>query len=146
VLGAIPTAVQALLGPIASALPIPVGNIICTQVPGPREALYLMGHRMLSCYPYVPLGGEFGMNCAVLTYNDTAHFGFSGDAHAIPDLHVLPKYLLESFEELRRASGVKTPRPRRQVSRAPGPPAAMPERKPPDKVVAEKVMTAIAGD
>lgn len=115
-LGTIPPAVQALLGPIASSLPIPAGNIICTQVPGPREPLYFIGHQLLSCYPYVPIGGEFGMNCAVLTYNDVAHFGFSADVHAVPDLATVPKLLLESFEDLNKVSGVKrhrAPRPRR---------------------------------
>jgi diacylglycerol O-acyltransferase len=143
VLGTIPTAIQAALGPIASALPIPVGNIICTQVPGPREPLYLMGHRMLSCYPYVPVGGEFGMNCAVLTYNDTAHFGFSGDAHAIPDLDVLPKLLQASFEELKKASGVRTPGKRRmRRTRITGD-----ELRIPPKVEEElKTMSAVAGD
>lgn len=108
VLGAIPPPVQALLGPLASALPIPAGNIICTQVPGPHEPLYLIGRRMLSCYPYVPIGGEFGMNVAVLTYNDVAHFGFSADVHAVPDLARIPKLLSQSFEELKKASGLKT--------------------------------------
>jgi diacylglycerol O-acyltransferase len=106
-LGTIPPAVQALLAPIASSLPIPAGNIICTQVPGPREPLYLMGHQLVSCYPYVPIGGEFGLNCAVLTYNDVAHFGFSADVHAVPDLSLMPKLLLQSFEELKKVAGVK---------------------------------------
>ncbi len=155
VLGAIPTAVQAMLGPIASALPIPAGNIICTQVPGPREPLYLMGHRMLNCYPYVPIGGEFGMNCAVLTYNDVAHFGFSGDLQAVPDLHVMPKFLLAAFEELKKVSGMKkarTRRVRKGSAKVAPEVVTMPVRKEPEKVaeqesqVDEKDLTAIAGD
>lgn len=138
VLGAIPVPVQAMLGPIASALPIPAGNIICTQVPGPREPLYLMGRRMLNCYPHVPIGGEFGMNVAVLTYNDVAHFGFSGDAHAIPDLQRMPKLLTQAFEELKKASGVKTARIRRKV-------APIVERKEPESVQESTAMAA-AGD
>lgn len=156
-LGAIPTSVQAMLGPIASALPIPVGNIICTQVPGPREPLYLMGHRMLSCYPYVPIGGELGMNCAVLTYNDVAHFGFSGDVSAMPDLRVMPKYLTEAFEELKRASGVRKRPTLRRERVKPYAPITVPdvitvpvrpdpEPKAPKDVEEEKTLAAIAGD
>ncbi len=151
-LGAIPTYVQAMLGPIASALPIPVGNIICTQVPGPREPLYLLGHRMLSCYPYVPIGGELGMNCAVLTYNDVAHFGFSGDVGAVPDLRLMPKYLIEAFAELKKVSGIRkqrSPRERQQerISIAPDV-VAMPVRSKPaaKEVTEDKVLTAVAGD
>lgn len=128
VLGAIPPPVQALLGPLASALPIPAGNIICTQVPGPHEPLYLMGRRMLSCYPYVPIGGEFGMNVAVLTYNDVAHFGFSGDVHAVPDLARMPKLLVEAFEELKKSSGVKTKRTAVKRVRKAVEPAIVPEK------------------
>jgi diacylglycerol O-acyltransferase / wax synthase len=105
VLATVPTGVQALLGPIASQLPLSVCNLICTNVPGPRSALYLMGHELLSCYPYVPIGGEMGMNCAVITYNGMTYFGFTGDAGAIPDLHVVPKLLQRSFREFRKQAG-----------------------------------------
>ncbi len=40
---------------------------------------------MLSTYPYVPIGGEMGMNCAVMSYDGTLFVGFTGDAKAIPD-------------------------------------------------------------
>jgi diacylglycerol O-acyltransferase len=144
VLGTVPSAVQALLGPIASALPIPAGNIICTQVPGPREALYLMGHRLLSCYPYVPIGGEFGMNCAVLTYNDVAHFGFSGDVNAVPDLEIIPKLMVEAFEELKMASGIKKRRvPRTRKAKVI---PVVVERKQPAVAEEQKTMAAMAGD
>ena len=59
--------------------------MVCTNVPGPQYPLYLLGHKMLHCYPYVPVGGEMALNCAILTYNGTAYFGFSGEVHAAPD-------------------------------------------------------------
>jgi hypothetical protein len=65
---------------------------------------------MLACYPYVPIGGEMGMNCAVLTYNGTAYFGFTGDAHAIPDLQQFEKLLNQSFTELRKRLAGPAPR------------------------------------
>jgi len=42
-----------------------------------------------------------GINCAILTYNGTAFFGFTGDVHAAPDLKRLEKFVDESFAELR---------------------------------------------
>jgi hypothetical protein len=42
-----------------------------------------------------------GINCAILTYNGTAFFGFTGDVHAAPDLERLEKFVDESFAELR---------------------------------------------
>jgi hypothetical protein len=65
---------------------------------------------MLSTYPYVPIGGEMGMNCAVMSYNGTLFVGFTGDAKAIPDISQLPGFFAESFAELRDAAGVHIPK------------------------------------
>jgi diacylglycerol O-acyltransferase len=112
--GAVPNALQALVGPLISQLPLSLCNLICTNVPGPQVPLYFLGHRLLSCHPYVPIGGEMGMNCAVLTYDGTAFFGFTGDAHAIPDLRVLDKLLSTSFAEMLKSVGVRRARPNRE--------------------------------
>jgi diacylglycerol O-acyltransferase / wax synthase len=122
-LGAIPVPLQAAIGPVASQLPLSVSNLICTNVPGPHEALYLLGHKMLACYPYVPIGGEMGMNCAMLTYNGTAFFGFTGDVQAVPDLGSLPKLLLAGFAQLKKEVGMaEGKRPsRRRTKPAPTP-------------------------
>jgi len=69
---------------------------------------------MLRWYPYVPIGGEMGLNCAMLSYNGTAYFGFTGDAQAAPHLHRLEKFLSLSFTELQKAAGIKLPQQKRQ--------------------------------
>ncbi|HEX8926001.1 MAG TPA: WS/DGAT domain-containing protein, partial [Terriglobales bacterium] len=102
-LGTMPTPLQTLFCQILRQLPISLLNTICTNVPGPRNALYLMGHKLLSAYPYVPIGGEIGMNCAVLSYNGTLFVGFTGDAPAIPDIAKLAESFQESFVDLRNA-------------------------------------------
>ena len=105
-IGMFPTSVQGMIGPLASRLPVSAFNLVCTNVPGPQYQLYLLGNKMLHCYPYVPVGGEMALNCAILTYNGTAYFGFSGDAQAAPDLRRMEKLLEESFIELREAAGI----------------------------------------
>jgi diacylglycerol O-acyltransferase / wax synthase len=113
----VPTGVQALLGPIVSQLPLSVCNLICTNVPGPQLPLYLLGHKLLGCYPYVPIGGEMGMNCAVISYDGGMFFGFTGDAGAIPDLHMLPRLLQQSFKAFQQDAGIRTPRRRQSPPR-----------------------------
>ncbi|HEX4783659.1 MAG TPA: wax ester/triacylglycerol synthase family O-acyltransferase [Candidatus Sulfotelmatobacter sp.] len=108
-IGMFPTSVQGMTGPIISQLPITPFNMVCTNVPGPQFPLYLLGHKMLHCYPYVPVGGEMAVNCAILSYNGMVYFGFSGDVHAAPDLRKLEKLLTESFKELRMAVGIRQP-------------------------------------
>src|SRR5208282_905188 len=109
-IGMFPTAAQALGGHILSRLPFTPFNMVCTNVPGPQYPLYMLGHKMLHCYPYVPNGGEMALNCAILTYNGTAYFGFSGCSHAAPDLRRVETFLQLSFKELRDAAGVKPAR------------------------------------
>jgi len=128
-IGMFPTTLQGMAGPIASQLPVTPFNLVCTNVPGPQIPLYLLGHKMLHCYPYVPVGGEMAVNCAILSYNGTVYFGFSGDRHAAPDLRRLEKLLHESFVELRAALGIRSTQKtrgtrKRQAVRTPvlGPP------------------------
>ena len=108
-IGMLPGSLQGLVGPFASRLPVTPFNLVCTNVPGPQFPLYLLGHKMLHCYPYVPVGGEMAVNCAILSYNGTAYFGFSGDAQAAPDLRKLEKLLQESFADLREAARIDPP-------------------------------------
>jgi diacylglycerol O-acyltransferase len=110
-IGIFPSALQAFAGPIMSQLPITPFNMVCTNVPGPQHPLFLLGHKMVRWYPYVPVGGEMAVNCAILSYNGTVYFGFSGDVNAAPDLRRLEGFLKENFVELREAV-----RPRRKKS------------------------------
>ncbi len=123
VLGMIPSSTQALAGHIISRLPFTPFNMVCTNVPGPQYPLYLLGHKIVHCYPYVPIGGEMSLNCAILSYNGTAYFGFSGDVHAVPDLRRLEALLKSSFTELREAAGVTPPRTKEEKKARKGVPA-----------------------
>ncbi|MBZ5599413.1 MAG: wax ester/triacylglycerol synthase family O-acyltransferase [Acidobacteriia bacterium] len=143
-LGALPNPLQALAGPVASQLPITPFNLVCTNVPGPQFPLYLLGHKMLSWYPYVPIGGEMTVNCAILSYNGTAYFGFTGDAHAVPDLGRLEGLLKVSLAELQKAARIgvqrkKRPRPKAEVVPVPAPGNARPISSAPARPAAEAV-------
>lgn len=105
-LGIMPPPLPAFAGPIASQLPITPFNLVCTNVPGPPVPLYLMGHKMLNWHPYVPIGGDMALNIAVLSYNGTIYFGFTGDANAAPDIARLEQFMKSSMRELRRAAGI----------------------------------------
>jgi len=118
-IGMFPTALQAAVGPVASQLPITPFNLVCTNVPGPQHALYLLGHKMLRWYPYVPVGGEMPLNCAILSYNGRLYFGFSGDVHAAPDLRCLETLLRLSFTELLQATGDRPPRKKKRTKSRP---------------------------
>ena len=123
-IGMFPTSLQGLAGPVASQLPVTPFNLVCTNVPGPQYPLYLLGHKMLQWYPYVPVGGEMAVNCAILSYNGMIYFGFSGDVHAAPDLKRMEKLLQTSFKELREAVELRPPRKTRSRKEGRAVPAA----------------------
>ena len=133
-LSTLPNAFWKNIGPVASQLPLSLCNTICTNVVGPQVPIYLMGHKMLSWYPWVPIGGLMGINCAILTYNGTAFFGFTGDVKAAPDLELLEKFVDQSFADLQAGattagSEAKAPRRKRQRSNGKIPVAQMPVAK-----------------
>jgi len=105
----VPLPIQAILVPVLTHLPLSLANMICTNVPGPQVPLYLLGHKLLRCYPYVPIGGELGVNVAILSYNGVAYVGFGGDVFATPDIERFEYMLRESFSELCEAAAKSEP-------------------------------------
>jgi diacylglycerol O-acyltransferase len=105
-LGAMPAAVQEVFwrGIPMIPLPLPLLNIICTNVPGPQTPLYSVGRRLLALYPQVPTGYELGLGVAALSYDGKLFFGLTADAHIAPDVSRLREYIRVSFQELHKAA------------------------------------------
>jgi WS/DGAT/MGAT family acyltransferase len=106
-LNSLPPMMQALMG----ALPKPpntVGNMVCTNVPGPMIPLYCVGHPLEAHYPMVPIAWEMGVGCAVTSYNQRLYFGLMADAKAAPDVDRLGDFLTQAYVELRSAAGVES--------------------------------------
>jgi len=119
-LGAAPPPLQAAFWWGIPSVPLPAAllNMICTNIPGSAEPLYAVGRRMIASYPHVPTGYELGVNCAVQSYAGKLFFGFTADAHVVPDAGLLRDFVRESIEELRRAAARHPRKARRQpVSR-----------------------------
>jgi WS/DGAT/MGAT family acyltransferase len=75
-------------------------NLTVTNVQGPRQALYLLGARMLELNPMVPLGCQLSLNIAVESYVDDVRIGFSSDADLLPDLEHVKRGVEESLQAL----------------------------------------------
>ena len=110
-MGITPVPLQAMLGSLASLLTVPLFNMVCTNVPGPQYPLYLLGREMLTFHPYVPIGGDMGVNCAIQSYNGKLYFGLTADSSGAPDVRRLNDFLEEAFGELRLAAGIPEPQP-----------------------------------
>lgn len=106
------TVSDVLLG-LADALPVGVAaaiartvetqtfvNLVITNVPGPRQPLYLLGARMLDALPVIPLGGNLSEGVAILSYEDGITIGVAADPDACPDLDAFVAGIEKSLEEL----------------------------------------------
>jgi len=115
-LAILPVAVQAqLTGLLSNVVPVLPFDMVCTNVPGPTEPLYLLGRKMLTYYGYVPIGDFMGVNCAMASYNGTMYFGLTGDSACAPDLGRLRDFLNDAFAELKASVGIQPARrPRRK--------------------------------
>jgi len=124
-LSAMPVPAQAtLVGLLSNNVPVLPFHMVCTNVPGPQFPLYLLGRKMLSYYPYVPIGDFMGICCAMVSYNGGVYFGLTGDCACAPDVDRLRDFLYEACTEIREAAGIavtarrpRGERPRRDRAR-----------------------------
>ena len=84
----------------------PPFNITISNVPGPRQPLYLDGARLQGVYPMsIPYHGQ-ALNITITSYVDSLEFGLTGCRRRVPHLQRLLDYLEESLVELEQAVGV----------------------------------------
>ncbi|HEU4382123.1 MAG TPA: wax ester/triacylglycerol synthase family O-acyltransferase [Anaeromyxobacteraceae bacterium] len=78
-------------------------NMVVTNVPGPERTLHLLGARMLSYRGTLPLTNYLGLATAILSYQGTLQYGFTGDWDLVPDLDVFARCVSQAFADLRAA-------------------------------------------
>jgi diacylglycerol O-acyltransferase / wax synthase len=93
-------------------------NLVVTNVPGPQFPLYLLGRRLRSLYPVVPLARRQALGIAVMSYNGHLGFGLLADYDALPDLDAIALDLEHAIRQLARAAGVRAPRRRSAPAKA----------------------------
>ena len=92
------------LGARAASGPI---NTIVTNVPGPQMPLYMLGAKLESMYPQVPLLEDMGLGIALMSYNGKLCWGFNSDYELVPDLKDFVEKIRLGFEELQEAVGIR---------------------------------------
>ena len=68
-------------------------SAVMTNVPGPREAIYLGGARIAEMMFWVPQSGRIGMGVSILSYNNRVHFGLVTDRKLVND----PASIIDRF-------------------------------------------------
>jgi diacylglycerol O-acyltransferase len=95
-----------LIGPLmftGEARQHPLFNVIVSNVPGPRQTLYLNGARLDEVYPVSIPTNYLNLNITLTGYGDTLGFGFIACRHAVPDAHCLADLTTQALLELEQA-------------------------------------------
>lgn len=100
-------------------------NLVVSNIPGPREPLYLLGRRVQAAYPAVPLMQGHGVSVGVLSYCGYLHVGLYADPNVVPRAVELARDFKSAFDSLQ--AGLLPPLPRPPV-RPPRPRERMLER------------------
>jgi len=79
-------------------------NLCVTNVPGPRETLYLLGAPLVASHPLIPLVGTLSTGIALMSYRDKLSWGLCADWDLVPDLHDFALAIERSFERLASAA------------------------------------------
>jgi diacylglycerol O-acyltransferase / wax synthase len=88
-------------------------NLVVTNVPGPQFPLYVLGRKMESIFPMVPLARRQALCVGIMSYNGQVNFGLVGDYDAMADLDSFALDLEAATEETiatapaKRAKGPK---------------------------------------
>lgn len=97
------------------------GNLVISNVPGPRRPLYAAGGARLEHYfPVSVITEGQGLNITVQSYLDRLDFGLISDPDLVPDLDMMLEAILAETDVLARSAGF-TPAPSGASASSPKP-------------------------
>ena len=80
----------------------PPFNVTISNVPGPRNMLYIKGHKIVTIFGLTPVLDGFGLIIAAFSYNGLITLTATSDAHTMPDIDVFSRYMRESANTLEK--------------------------------------------
>jgi WS/DGAT/MGAT family acyltransferase len=75
-------------------------STVMTNVPGPKQPLYLAGSRLEQCMFWVPQSGDIGVGVSILSYNDNVQFSLITDHHFVPDPETITPLFAAEFNKM----------------------------------------------
>jgi diacylglycerol O-acyltransferase / wax synthase len=78
------------------------GTAVMTNVPGPREAIYMVGGRVRDLMFWVPQPGNLGIGVSIISYGGGVVVGIATDMGLVPDPETIVDYFHQEIEHLKR--------------------------------------------
>jgi diacylglycerol O-acyltransferase len=75
-------------------------NLAVSNIPGPREPVYMLGCELEEVYPVVPTPDDHAVSIGLTTIKDRAFFGIYADRQSLPEADLLARSIGESIDEL----------------------------------------------
>ncbi|MBE03465.1 wax ester/triacylglycerol synthase family O-acyltransferase [uncultured Marinobacter sp.] len=79
-------------------------SAVLTNVPGPRQAVYLAGSKLVQPMFWVPQSGSIGIGMSILSYAGTVQFGITMDKAIQADPNTVMKHFRDAFQALSHAA------------------------------------------
>ena len=75
-------------------------SAMTTNVPGPREQVYMAGTRVSAVLVWAPVSGSVGMTVSIFSYHEGVTIGLLVDAGLVPNPQVIARYAEEELAAL----------------------------------------------
>jgi diacylglycerol O-acyltransferase / wax synthase len=75
-------------------------NLTVSNIPGPRQPMYMLGCELERAYPVVPIADEHAVSIGMTTIRDQACFGLYAASEMLPDSDSLAQAMDASIDEL----------------------------------------------
>jgi WS/DGAT/MGAT family acyltransferase len=82
-------------------------NLTVSNIPGPREPLYMLGCELDEVYPVVPVADHHAVSIGMTTVRDGAFFGVYADRGSMPDADALAEGIDQEIDELIELSALR---------------------------------------
>lgn len=93
----------------------PLFNLVISNVPGPRDPLFLHGARLDEVYPVSIPTHYLALNITITSYGDALGFGFIACRRSVPALQRMLDYTDNAITKLENALGLAASRPKTVV-------------------------------
>jgi diacylglycerol O-acyltransferase / wax synthase len=85
----------------------PPVNLVISNVPGPRNPLFLAGAHLQANYPVSVVVDGVGLNITVMSYRDDLGFGIVADRELVDDVWSMLDRLRSALAEFESAVGIE---------------------------------------
>jgi hypothetical protein len=100
-LGIVPRKVQDLVVSIFATK----ATAVMTNVPGPKDVLFLAGKPIQDLFFWVPQAGRVGIGISICSYAGRVRLGVGSDSGLVPDPEKIVAGFHDEFEAMRRLAG-----------------------------------------